>query len=60
MRVEGALEKKSLISIFDVENQKMYVLKDAKKMEAEVWDMAAFSQELSSAVLGGAGRSVPP
>ncbi len=49
MRVETALEKKTLISIFDVENQKMYVL-DTKKMEAEVWDMAAFSQELSSAV----------
>ena len=60
MRVETELQKKSLVSIFDVENQKMYVL-DTKKMEAEVWDMATFSQELSSSVsVEGGSASLTP
>ena len=49
MRVEGQTGKKSTTTIFDVENQKMYVL-DAKKKEAEAWDMAALSQEVAKAV----------
>jgi hypothetical protein len=60
MRVDGELGKKSSTTIFDVENQKMYVL-DAKKKEAEVWNMAAFSQELSQAVsVDGMKASVKP
>lgn len=49
MRVESVLGKKNHITIFDVENQKMYVL-DSKRMEADVWDMAAFADELSKSV----------
>ncbi len=49
MRVESVLGKKNHITIFDVENQKMYVL-DSKRMEADVWDMAAFAEELSKSV----------
>ena len=49
MRIDRVAGKKSSTTIFDVENQKMYVL-DSKRMEADVWDMGAFSQELSKAV----------
>lgn len=49
MRIDSVAGKKSSTTIFDVENQKMYVL-DSKRMEADVWDMGAFSQELSKAV----------
>lgn len=60
MRVDGTTGRKSNSTIFDVENQKMYVL-NAKKKEAEVWDMAALSQEISSSVaLGNAAVSLKP
>ncbi len=36
MRVDTVAGKKDLSSIFDVDNQKMYILK-ADKKEAEVW-----------------------
>jgi hypothetical protein len=49
MRIDSVAGKKSSTTIFDVENQKMYVL-DSKRMEADVWDMGTFSQELSKAV----------
>jgi hypothetical protein len=49
MRVDSELGKKSITSIYDVEGQKLYTL-DPKKKEAEVWDMGAFSQELSKTV----------
>ena len=38
-------------SIYDVENQKLYMF-DNKKKEADVWDMAQFSAEISKAVPG--------
>jgi hypothetical protein len=49
MRVDGTVGKKETSTIFDVANQKMYVL-DARKKEAEVWDMATLSQEISNSV----------
>ncbi|MGH8130378.1 MAG: hypothetical protein ACRES3_05940, partial [Steroidobacteraceae bacterium] len=49
MRVDGVVGNKTSTTIFDVENQKMCVL-DSKRKEADVWDMAAFSQELSQSV----------
>jgi hypothetical protein len=52
MRIDGATSRRSTSTIFDVENQKMYVL-DARKKEANVWDMAAFSQEIATAVTVG-------
>jgi len=36
-------------TIFDVENQKMYIF-DSKKKEADVWDMADFGQQIGQAV----------
>jgi hypothetical protein len=60
MRVEGTLGKRPSTTIFDVENQKMYVL-DAKKKEAEVWDMTKLSQEVSSAItLNSVETSIKP
>src|SRR4029453_1274648 len=52
MRVDGTLGKKPSSTIFDVDNQKMYVL-DEKKKEAEVWNMTAVSEEVSNSVTGG-------
>jgi hypothetical protein len=48
--------KKTDSTIFDVENQKMYVL-DAKKKVADVWDMGVFSEELSKSVATEGMRS---
>lgn len=60
MRVDGTLGKKPSTTIFDVENQKMYIL-DVGKKEAEVWDMTALSQEISSAItLEGVRTSITP
>jgi len=60
MRVESVLGKKATTTIFDVENQKMVVLDDKKK-EADVWDMATLSAELSKAVAPeGARSSIKP
>jgi hypothetical protein len=36
-------------TIFDVENQKMYIF-DSKKKEADVWDMGAFGAEIGKSV----------
>jgi hypothetical protein len=49
MRVDNVMGKRTDSTIFDVENQKLYLL-DPKKREADVWDMATFSQELSKSV----------
>lgn len=49
MRVDTVQGDKVLTSIYDVENQKLYMF-DNKKKEADVWDMAAFSAEVSKAV----------
>lgn len=60
MRVDGTLGKRASSTIFDVDNQKMYVL-DAKKKEAEVWDMAVLSQEISKSVaVDGVKTSMKP
>lgn len=60
MRIDSVAGKKSSTTIFDVENQKMYVL-DSKRMEADVWDMGTFSQELSKAVsVEGMRTSINP
>jgi hypothetical protein len=56
MRVDNVRGKKTDSTIFDVENQKMYVLNEKKK-EAEVWDMGAFSEELSKSVATEGMRS---
>lgn len=60
MRTEAASEKFSTASIYDIEAQKLYIL-DTKKKEANVWDMAAFSQELGKAVeTGGVQATMKP
>jgi len=60
MRVETRLGKKDSAMIFDVDNQKLYIL-DAKKKKADAWDMAAFSQELASSIsIDGIRSSIKP
>lgn len=49
MRADVVLGDKTQTAIYDLDAQKMYVF-DSKKKEADVWDMAAFAQELSKAV----------
>jgi hypothetical protein len=49
MRVDSVSGDTTRTSIFDVENQKLYTF-DNKKKEADVWDMAAFSAEMSKTV----------
>ena len=49
MRSESTSGRASNVTIFDVDAQKMYILNDKKK-EAEVWDMAAFAQQIGQSV----------
>jgi hypothetical protein len=49
MRSESTSGKAGNVTIFDVDAQKMYILND-KKQEAEVWDMAAFAQQIGQSV----------
>ncbi|MEZ5284718.1 MAG: hypothetical protein R2712_07905 [Vicinamibacterales bacterium] len=49
MRTETVTGGTTRISIFDVENQKLYMFDDKKK-EVDVWDMQAFSSEMGKAV----------
>ena len=49
MRVDTVSGDTTRTSIYDVENQKLYTF-DNKKKEADVWDMAAFSAEVSKSV----------
>lgn len=49
MRTEVESRGAILTTIFDVENQKMYVF-DSKKKSADVWDMQAISAELAKSV----------
>jgi hypothetical protein len=49
MRSEAVSGKASTATIFDVDAQKMYILNDKKK-EADVWDMGAFTQEVSKSI----------
>ena len=49
MRSDVIVGDKTQTTIFDVDAQKMYVF-DSKKKESDVWDMAAFADELSKSV----------
>lgn len=49
MRTESVNGDTTRVTIFDVENQKMYSF-DTKKKEADVWDMQAFAAEMSKSV----------
>src|SRR4030095_6329190 len=49
MRVELGDGSTIRTSIYDVDNQKLYMF-DNKKKEADVWDMAEFSAEISKSV----------
>ena len=49
MRSDADLGKRVQSTIFDLDAQKMYFF-DSRKNEVEVWDMAAFSAELNTAV----------
>jgi hypothetical protein len=49
MRSDMVVGDKTLTTIFDLDAQKMYVF-DSKQKEADVWDMAAFAQEIGAAV----------
>lgn len=52
MRSEVEARGTVLTTIFDVENQKMYMF-DSKKKSADVWDMQAFSEEMAKNVEAG-------
>jgi hypothetical protein len=49
MRSETTSGDTTRTTIFDVENQKLYMF-DSKKKEADVWDMADFGQQIGSSV----------
>jgi len=49
MRLDTVDGDKTQTMIFDLDAQKMYIF-DSKKKEADVWDMAAFSGEISKSV----------
>jgi hypothetical protein len=60
MRIEATMGGKDFTTIYDVDAQKMYIL-NAKKKQAEAWDMGAFSQELAKSVsVEGAHASLKP
>jgi hypothetical protein len=60
MRSEAVSSKSNAVTIFDVDAQKMYILND-KKQEADVWDMAAFTQEISKSIPAeGVEASITP
>jgi hypothetical protein len=49
MRSESQIGDRTQTTVFDLDAQKMFIF-DSKKKEADVWDMAAFSAELSKSV----------
>jgi hypothetical protein len=49
MRSDAVFGDRIVTSIYDLDAQKLYLF-NSKKKQADVWDMAAFSQELSKAV----------
>ena len=49
MRNDSVSGDTTRTTIFDVENQKMYIF-DSKKKEADVWDMGAFGAEMGKSV----------
>lgn len=60
MRTDVTIENRTQTTIFDVDAQKMYSF-DSRRKEADVWDMAAFAQELSQNVdASSAKASIKP
>lgn len=60
MRTDTDMRGTVHTTIFDVQNQKMYIF-DSKKKSADVWDMQAFGAELAKAVeTGGMKASLKP
>src|SRR6266700_2380684 len=60
MRSDVVLGDKTQTTIFDVDAQKMYIF-DSKKKEADVWDMAAFAQQIAKSVdASSANASLKP
>jgi hypothetical protein len=49
MRTDSVVRGTTMSMIFDVDAQKLYSF-DSKKKQAEVWDMAAFAEELGKSV----------
>lgn len=49
MRSDAVFGDRTVTSIYDLDAQRLYIF-NSKKKQADVWDMAAFSQELSKAV----------
>jgi hypothetical protein len=49
MRTDVVMGDRTMSTIFDLDAQKMYSF-DSKKKEADVWDMATLSQEISASV----------
>ncbi len=49
MRTDAVTGDTTRTTIFDVENQKMYIF-DSKKKEADVWDMAEFATQVGTNV----------
>jgi hypothetical protein len=49
MRGDMVVGDKTQTTVFDLDAQKLYIF-DSKKKEADVWDMAAFSAEISKTV----------
>jgi len=52
MRSDAEARGTVLTTIFDVENQKMYIF-DSRKKSADVWDMQAFSAEMAKSIEAG-------
>lgn len=60
MRSEIQLGDKTLVTIFDIDDQKMYIF-DTKKKQADVWNMADFAEEISKHVdLSSMKASIKP
>ncbi len=52
MRSEAEARGNVMTTIFDVENQKMYII-DSKRKSVDVWDMKAYSEEMAKSVEAG-------
>ena len=60
MRTETTMGDRTHSMIFDVDAQKIYVF-DSRKKEADVWDMAAFAQQMEKSVdLSSVSGSLKP
>ena len=60
MRTDVVVKDKTNTMIFDVDAQRLYIF-DSKKKEADVWDMGAFTQEMSKSVaVGEVSASMKP